>query len=346
MKLPKRPTREQEQHTHDDVSPARAAYDALHAVSPQRSVFSSSWWLDAAVGEPGWQFVAVPNNDGGAAAAWASPMRQTRHGEVWTGAPFTPFLGPILAPSNSRHAQRRNDQAALKALAELLDGRIAHIDARCMPEFDYWTPLYWEGFTQTTHYTWRLRDLSDIEAVWSGMQTRVRTTVRRAREGELTVHTGDLETLLELQHLTYERQRAAPAIRSDSARQALQRCAHAAIERDAGELLVVRDATGRPHAAGLFVWDERLTYNLATGADTTLRPAGAATLLIWEAIKRAGERGTGFDFEGSMLPTVERFVRSFGGEPMPYSIVRSTPSPQYRREVGLKRSLKSLTGRR
>ena len=57
---------------------------------------------------------------------------------------------------------------------------------------------------------------------------------------------------------------------------------------------------------------------------------------MWEAIKRTAERGAAFDFEGSMLPHVEPFVRSFGGVPTPYSIVWRTPS----RAVAAARTLK------
>ena len=67
-----------------------------------------------------------------------------------------------------------------------------------------------------------------------------------------------------------------------------------------------------------------------------MRPAA---LVLWEAIKRASERGTAFDFEGSMLSHVEPFVRSFGGVPTPYSIVRHTPSTVVRVGRTLKRTL-------
>jgi hypothetical protein len=58
---------------------------------------------------------------------------------------------------------------------------------------------------------------------------------------------------------------------------------------------------------------------------------------MWTGIERAAERGTGFDFEGSMLRHVERFVRAFGGVPTPYSIVRRTPSKAFALERTLRR---------
>ncbi len=68
------------------------------------------------------------------------------------------------------------------------------------------------------------------------------------------------------------------------------------------------------------------------------------SLVMWAGIERAAARGTGFDFEGSMLRHVERFVRSFGGVPTPYSIVRKTPSRPFRVAIGGKRGARAALG--
>src|SRR5947209_595113 len=127
-------------------------YDELVATSPQGSVFCMSWWLDAVA--PGrWHAHEVEEN-GRVVAAWPTVVRRTRVGDVHTGAPLTPFLGPLLPPGEG--ARRRSRE--LKLVESLLEriGPFAHLEARCNPAFDYWTPLRWHGFAQTTNYTWRL----------------------------------------------------------------------------------------------------------------------------------------------------------------------------------------------
>jgi hypothetical protein len=47
--------------------------------------------------------------------------------------------------------------------------------------------------------------------------------------------------------------------------------------------------------------------------DERYNDSGAMSLLFWNAIKLASEKGLAFNFEGSMIPGVERFFRSFGG---------------------------------
>jgi len=69
---------------------------------------------------------------------------------------------------------------------------------------------------------------------------------------------------------------------------------------------------GRP-AAGVFViHDDRIAYYLIGGyADGAHHGAGA--LALWSAILKARQLGLQtFDFEGSVIPSIERYFRGFG----------------------------------
>jgi hypothetical protein len=289
---------------------SRAAYDELVVASPQGSVFSSSWWLDAVAGGR-WRPHGVEGGDG-LVAAWPTVVTPSRLDVVHAGAPMTPSLGPLFAPGDGAEHRRRSREAErLDALLAQL-GPHAHVEARCSPAFDYWTPLAWHGFSQTTNYTWRLADLCDLERVLGGARENVRREVRKAKKRGLTVGEGSLDDLLAVH------QRAGADART---RSALLRVDAPAGARGAREVLVARDGDGRVHFAGYFVHDARWTYYLVGASDPELRTSGAPSLVMWAAIERAASRGTGFDFEGSMLRHVERFVRAFGGTPAPYSIV-------------------------
>lgn len=307
------------------MSESHEPYDALVAASPQRTVFCRSWWLDATAGPDGWRHADVSDPDGRLVATWPVAVRHTRFGDVLTGAPLTPYLGPLLSAGDGRQRRSREvDQ--LERLADALQP-YAHIDARCSPALDYWTPLSWHGFSQTSHYTWRLEDVSDEEATFAGLRNSVRRQVSKAQREGLVVEPGSVDDLVALQRKTFERQEDA----GTGPQEALVRRLFAAVAaHDAGEILVARDDDERVHSASMFVHDERTTWYLLGGSDTELRASGSASLLMWEGIRKASARGTAFDFEGSMLRHVERFVRNFGGEPVSYSIVRHTQSPQWR----------------
>ena len=322
------------------MSEPHAAYDDFVAASPQGTLFCRSWWLDATAGPGHWRHADVCDADGRLVATWPFALRRTRHGDVLTGAPLTPYLGPLLSAGDGKQRRSREvDQ--LERLAEAL-GPYAHIDARCSPRLDYWTPLAWHGFSQTSHYTWRLEDVSDEEATFSRLRDSVRRQVAKARRLGLVTEPGSVDDLVALQRQTFERQEGAEAGPPEAL---VRRLAAAVTAHGAGEILVARDDTGQVHSASMFVHDERTTWYLLGGSDTGLRASGSASLLMWEGIRTAGARATAFDFEGSMLRHVERFVRNFGGEPVPYSIVRHTPSLRWRYRVAGGRLASRVLGR-
>jgi hypothetical protein len=305
-------------------------YDDLVRESPQGSVFATSWWLDA-VAEGRWRANAVEDN-GEVVAAWPTVVRETRWGELHEGAPLTPFLGPLFRREGSELKRRANEVKRLEQLAAAFSGA-AHVEARCNPAFDYWTPLAWHGFSQTTRYTWRLGKLADLEAVFAEARENIRREVRKAHKRGVSVSRASLRELTSLNERTGG---AAATTRT------LERVQTAAEPRGASTILGARDSDGRLHAAGYFVYDDRFAYYLLGASDPELRTSGAPSLLLWTAIEQAAERELGFDFEGSMVRGVERFFRAFGGEPAPYSIVRKTPSLALRVSRPVKRALRSL----
>jgi hypothetical protein len=48
---------------------------------------------------------------------------------------------------------------------------------------------------------------------------------------------------------------------------------------------------------------------------------------MWEAIQFASTVTSAFDFEGSMIKSVERFFRAFGAKPYPYLVISKINSP-------------------
>jgi hypothetical protein len=158
----------------------------------------------------------------------------------------------------------------------------------------------------------------------------------------VVVDHGDLTGFLSVHQDTVDRQ--GLAIES-TGRRTLRQVDPAAADRDARTILLARDADGRVHAGGYFVHDARTTYYLMGGSNSDLRGSGAVPLLLWTAISQAAARGTAFDFEGSMLRHIELFVRAFGGNPTPYSVVRHTPSRRFHSVTSAKRAALRLTHR-
>lgn len=77
-----------------------------------------------------------------------------------------------------------------------------------------------------------------------------------------------------------------------------------------------------------------------SGSDPILRSSGAISLLRWESIKYSSSVTKSFDFEGSMIEPIERFMRSFGAIQTPYFAISKTNSKLLKIYQGLKCLLK------
>jgi hypothetical protein len=276
------------------------------------SLFDQPWWLTAVA--PG-QWGAVEIEHGAEVVARLPYVIRRRGGmTALTMPPLTSSLGPWLAPSNAKPAKQLARQKEL--MTDLIQRLPPH--HYFLQHFHHsvtnWLPFRWQGFEQTTRYTYILDDLSDIETIWSGLEHNVRTYIRKA-EKQLQVRNDlDLDRFLEISTLSFARQ----GKRHPYPRDVVQRVDAACAARGLRRMFFAEDPQGRIHAVGYLVWDNRSAYYLMSGGDPALRNSGAASLVLWEAIKFAATVTPRFDFEGSMIEPIEQFFRSFGGRQVPY----------------------------
>ena len=97
-----------------------------------------------------------------------------------------------------------------------------------------------------------------------------------------------------------------------------QQLCDAALSRNSGEILLAVDKDDKVHSGLLVVWDASSAYYIIGGSDPALRNSGAASLVMWHAIKLAAQRNLAFNFCGSMMEPIERFFRAFGAQQVPY----------------------------
>lgn len=74
-----------------------------------------------------------------------------------------------------------------------------------------------------------------------------------------------------------------------------------------------------PIATTFCVYDKEKTYYLFGGYDKNHSHEGAGALCMWNSVLKSKELGVKtFDFEGSMIPSIEKYFRGFGGDVVPY----------------------------
>ena len=277
-------------------------------------LFSRDWWLDAACDGEKWDALIVERN--GAVAA-AMPL-YIPHPGIVSMPVYTQSMGPWFAPeaSDAKYTHTLGKrQAICKAFTDALKD-YPHF----LQNFNYrvtdWLPFYWEGYRETTRYTYLLHDIQDEAALWENMSPNIRRNITKARERcGITVRKGiSVEDFMDVQSLTFRRQHLSAPKGGDR----LSRLIAACRERCQGDLWGACDDRGRLHAAAFVAWQESSAYYLAGGGDPALRSSGAHSLLLWECIRHAARYTATFDFEGSMIPGVERFFREFGAVQTPY----------------------------
>lgn len=297
-------------------------WDAFVGSSPQGSIFCRPWWLRAVCSDQFW--ILVVREHGEIVAGLPLPHHR-RRGLRYIGMPqLTQTLGPLLPPPRSPKYHSR-----LSREMELLDCLIsgiptcAQFDVRCHYAFTNWLPFYWAGYNQTTRYTYVIDELEDLDKVFRAMSSSYRNKIRKARDAGISVSiTTDVDILLDLTRMTFSRQGLQLPYPERLVRQLDAACAEAGSRR----IFVTRDPPGRIHSALYVIYDEGSLYNLIQGSDPELRHSGANILAMWHSIQFAQEVTQTYDFEGSMLKSVERVFRDFGGRQRPYFHLSRTNS--------------------
>lgn len=298
----------------------KARYRALCATTAM-PLFARDWWLDAVAGVDAWDVALVER--GGqvhAALPWVTGRRLGL--PVARMPPLTRSLGPWFRAAPGSEAARlgREDELTGELLAQL--PRLARFQQALTPAVSNGLPWYWRGYTLETRYTYIIAPGRTEAALWDGLGQGTRNSVRKARvrHGLEVFPADDVATFAALHEQVFARQgRDAPVTAA-----LLQRLWQAVAAHDAGSLLFARDAAGRVHAAVWIVRDAGSSYYLMGGSDPALRASGAQDLLLWEAVRHSVAEGRAFDFEGSMIPAIERVFRGFGAHQVPYLLVTRT----------------------
>ncbi|WP_455638555.1 GNAT family N-acetyltransferase [Parabacteroides sp.] len=297
-------------------------------------LYSRDWWLDIVCGETQWDVLLVEEKERIIAAL---PI-YTPHKGIISMPFYTQTMGPWFAPEPKDAKYTRTlgkHQAICKEFTEELK-KYPHF----LQNFNYlitdWLPFYWEGYKQTTRYTYLLKDIRDEKTLWDNMSPNIRRNITKAREKQgITVKRGiSVNDFLSIQALTFERQQLSVPKGEEVLKELISVCK----QRGQGDLWGAYDTEGNLHAVAFIAWQDSSAYYIAGGGDPELRSSGAHSLVLWEGIRFTAQFTTLFDFEGSMIPGVERFFREFGAIQTPFfTITRGKLSLLYKVWLKLKR---------
>ncbi len=294
-----------------------ADWDTFVADQPTAYAFQTTWWYRAWGFEPVVQALAEPD---GRITAGICYSVGTRFGtRAIVRPPCTPGNGPVLLPTKGEGRYKESTHVkAMHLLALHSLPRLGFYDFILRPADRDLMPYLWNGFDTHVGYTYVI-PAAEKETWMEGASKTTRKELRRAvreiaEQGyQLEENPAAADMLPLIRDTIAAKQFRFPYLDSRFAAwwQAIR--AHGV-----GSGWLLRDRDGNPMAADVLVWDHHTAYSVLGGIRADLRKdSRVGTILLDRMVREAHGRGLDFDFEGSVLPGVERFMRSFGGELRP-----------------------------
>lgn len=245
---------------------------------------------------------------------------------VLRNPPFTPAVGPFLKVEATNYVAVMDLWKEVQSLiAKFLESKGYSLISL---SFDTGVidmqPFIWKGFKVVPGYTY-IVDLSMSEdELLRRMSTDRRKSLRRAiKEGLEARRVADLRIIRDLVKKTFQRQEMTVNERY------LDKILFEFAQDDVNAFaFVTYDRRNRTLAGNFCIRDREKAYYILGGYDETNKHHGAGAMAMWEAMRHAKELGLKyFDFEGSMVPQIERYFRGFGGTLTPYYRVNKAILP-------------------
>ncbi|MFN7910957.1 MAG: GNAT family N-acetyltransferase [Bacteroidota bacterium] len=192
---------------------------------------------------------------------------------------------------------------------------------------------FWKKFKVIPNYTYQLSLHQDPNAIFDQFTSERRKSIKKAEKDQLKIERCfDNNIVFDLICKTFERKQKT--INQTFVKKILFEFAN-----DTNSFSFVAYDKSTPIATTFIIYDQNVAYYLFGGYNTQLKHHGAGPSCMWQSILHAKQLGLSiFDFEGSMLPEVEKYFREFGGEIKPYYTVHRGLFPI---EVALKLKMRN-----
>ena len=170
-----------------------------------------------------------------------------------------------------------------------------------------WLPFYWKGFVQTTRYSYVIENTS-LKELEDNFDTDIRRRKRKAENLGVSVYeSDDVRKFYELNVKTLNRKNIKISYDCDFLKKLYDTCK----SRNAVRMYFAK-YQNEVIAANFLVYDDNTVYYIMGGIDPDKKDLGGMDIIQFESIMFAIENGKNFDFEGSMVESIEKYFRSFG----------------------------------
>ena len=276
-----------------------------------------SWWNEV-VGKS-WDLTLI-SNENQVSAVWPYHIRKRGPWNLIVQPHFTPYSGVFMIyPEGSKASTKISFE---NKVCEELINQLPDFDELKQNfhlDFKNTLPFVWEGFEDIKRYTYLLDLNPDKEKIYENFRANIRKQIQKAEKQIELKEATDASNLKLAFEGSFESQNIGSPIDDE---QIFKRIFDYVSKYKCGQVLEAFDANGNLYAAALFIWDNQQAYYLIGGSVAAYKNSGAMSLLMWQGIQLAKVKGLNqFNFEGSSIKAIEKYLRGFGGELHSFSCI-------------------------
>jgi len=274
-------------------------------------LFHQPWWLDIMT-ENLWDIAISFDKNHNVRAVMPYFIKNKYGQRILMQPALTPYLGILFfyPPDINRRTSIYSFQSKhTRALIDQIPPKLLYQYFNFIPQFDNWLPFYSNAYEQSVRYTYIIDNIKNTEKVFDGFTNTIKRQIKEAENKVKISYEDNLCLVFSMVKESLEKQKVDFGLNRDVLK-ALER---KSFELNQAKVLIARDKNGNVSSGVFLVWDNHKAYLLGLGTSQMYGSNNSTKLLIWESIKYASKYVDTFDFEGSMLPGVERLYRSFGG---------------------------------
>lgn len=225
--------------------------------------------------------------------------------------PFSPNIGLFFINPSSNFAKKQSfNKSIYKAVSEFINTLSASLITITLPiEHVDMQAFIWDDYKVIPNYTYQL-NLSELNenTIKDHFSPERRNDIAKALKDNIECRlSSDYSLVKKMVEHTYNRK--GKTLKDGLLSNILEQF------KSTNSFAFVSYQKNKPIAASFVIYDKQTAYYLLGGYDPKHKHQGAGALAVYHAILQAKKIGIPiFDFEGSMLPEVERYFRGFGGE--------------------------------
>lgn len=286
-------------------------YIEFYLKHPDICIFSAPWWLTAVCGEENWDVIIIEKN-GQIKAVFPFYTRKGRFNSTnIVLPPLTQKMGPYIVYEKNLTSITKRISYEHEIYNEIILKlpKFRYLNVNFAQEYKNWLPFYWNGFSQTTRYSYQIHNIKDHDQVLKNFAKSKKYEIPKAQK--------KLKLKFDLPaDEFYDYFEAVVKERGDKvsySRDLFKKLYATCYENNSGRVFYCVDDENNIHAVNITLWDNTTAYYLIAMRKKEYNTSGGTEFLVYETIKYVSQFIDIFDFEGSMMKGVEASYRNYGG---------------------------------